>query len=82
MVEGADSAGVTVFVLDLGEPTELQSCAASGNLARQTLAQVRVDLVLDMKPQLLVELLLNPVASEKGAQPEDPIAQHPGLTRF
>ena len=76
MAEEAYPSGIAVRLLDLIEPTEFEPRASDGLLSGQPVSHVGVDLLLQVEPQFVIELLLDDVAPEERAQPEEEVAQH------
>ena len=65
-----------MFFPDLLEAAELEPGAPNGLVPREPVAHVGIDLLLEVKAQFVIELLLDDVAPEERAQPEEEVAQH------
>jgi hypothetical protein len=64
MREQADAARIAMFLADLIEPAELECRAANGLVPCQPIAQVRIDLLIEVEAHFFVELALDTVAPE------------------
>src|ERR1700683_1948442 len=77
--EKAHAPSVAAFFFDLFRSAEFQPCAPPRFFARHTRLHVLLDLLLEMKPQLVVEFTLHSVAPEQRAQPNQNVAEHLSL---
>lgn len=76
LVHERQAAGVAVLFSREVERSELEPRAAHGLLANDALPDVRLDQLLEVQRELLVELLLDGRALEERPQPQHPIGQH------
>jgi len=76
MRERADASRVAVLFSDLIERAEFEPGAAAGRFSREALVHVRLDLLIEMKPHLLVEFSIDAARSEDGSKTVKEIAQH------
>ena len=68
ILDETDAAGLSHFFLDALEPTEAGSRPAPGFLDIQTPVAQELHLTVEMEPQLLVHLHVQPRAAEKGTE--------------
>ena len=74
--EKTHAASVAAFFFDLLLSAEFQPRAPPRFLARQSRLHVLRNLLLEMKPQLVVQFTLHGVAPEQRPQPNQNVAKH------
>jgi hypothetical protein len=76
VVEQAHAASVTAIFLDVFDTTKGKASAAEGLFPRETGAYEFLDLAIEVKAELFMQLVFRSVAPEKGAQPESEVIEH------
>src|SRR6202050_3618300 len=74
--EKTHAAGVAAFFFNLLRSAEFQPRSPPRFLARQPRLHVLRNLLLEMKPQLIVEFTLHSVAPKQCPQPNQNVAEH------
>jgi hypothetical protein len=80
VTQDADSSGVAMFLPDLLEASQFEPGSPNGFVPLEAVAHVDVNLMLEMKAHLFIELALDDVAPKERAQAMKQIVQHRGLS--
>jgi hypothetical protein len=73
VVHQADAPDIAVLFLDPINRPECEPSPARSFLVRESLARVRRDLLLEVKPKLVIEFALDGVSLEQGTESESPV---------